>query len=283
MTRPLRVLVTGATGTTATALLPELRRREVEVTAASRNPPATAGIRSARFDWYDPATHDAALDDVDHAYLVPPPLDPDPAAAMVPFLERARRRGVRRAVLLSASIVPAGGPAVGRVHQALPRVFDEWAVVRPSWFMQNFTGDHPHAREMRAEGTVTTATGDGRIGFVDAGDIAAVAARALTDDEVPGEDLVLTGPEALSYGDVAEAYSAVTGRPVAHRAISQQALEKRFSAVMDPSAAAMLARVDGLVASGIEDRVTDTVERVTGRPPRSLDDVLRRVSGSAAR
>lgn len=59
---------------------------------------------------------------------------------MVPFLQRARAAGVHRAVLLSSSAIASGGPAVGQVHQALPGLFEQWAVLRPSWFMQNFTG-----------------------------------------------------------------------------------------------------------------------------------------------
>lgn len=58
---------------------------------------------------------------------------------MLPFLRRARAEGVRRAVLLSSSAILAGGPAVGQVHAVLPGIFDEWAVPRPPWLMQNFT------------------------------------------------------------------------------------------------------------------------------------------------
>ncbi|WP_221760941.1 hypothetical protein [Kibdelosporangium aridum] len=54
------------------------------------------------------------------------------------------------------------------------------------------------------------ATGNGRVGFVDAEDIAAVATHALTDERAPNTDLVLTGPEALSYADSVQ---RITGRP----------------------------------------------------------------------
>jgi hypothetical protein len=83
--------------------------------------------------------------------------------------------------------------------------------LRPSWFMQNFTGDHPVAGGVRA-GELVTATGDGRLGFVDAADIAAVAVRALTDPVAHDTDHVLTGPEALSYADAAAVVTRHTGR-----------------------------------------------------------------------
>ena len=193
---------------------------------------------------------------------------------MLPFLDRARAAGVRRAVLLGSSAIGRGGPAVGMVHQALPDLFEQWAVLRPSWFMQNFTGTHAHAVSIREEGTIWTATGSGRVGFVDAEDIAAVAVHALTDDDAPNAELVLTGPEALSYDDVAAIITEVTGRRVIHRHLSYEQMRDRLTAVIPAQFAAMLAGMDRAIAEGSEDRVTDTVRRLTGRPPRSLRTLL---------
>ena len=269
----MKVLVTGATGTTARALIPVLDGLGAEVVAASRRP---GPGRSVRFDWYDPGGHDAALDGVDRVYLVPPPLDADPVEAMGPFLERAHRRGVRRAVLLGASAVPTGGPVVGRVARMVLEVFDEAVVLRPSWFMQNFVGDHPHATGFREQGAIATATEGGRVGFVDARDIAAVAAHALTGAEPVEREPVLTGPEALGYDEVAAIYGEVTGREVVHESLEPGDVERALAAAMPVEVARMLVRLDGLIASGAEDRVTDTVERITGRPPGDLRTVLRR-------
>ncbi len=202
--------------------------------------------------------------------------DSDPAAVMLPFLRRARAAGTVRAVLLSSSAVPEGGPAVGQVHRALPGLFDEWAVLRPSWFMQNFTGAHMHAHGIRENGTILTAAGDGRVGFVDADDIAAVALRALTDDRAPCADPVLTGPETLSHDDVAAVLGEVTGRPVAHRRLTWEQQRDRFAADMPRDFAALLAGLDRAIAEGAEDRTTDAVQRLTGRPPNDFRSVVER-------
>ncbi|MEU6224141.1 NmrA family NAD(P)-binding protein [Streptomyces sp. NPDC047042] len=275
MTATGTTLVIGATGTTGSRTAAQLTAGGHRVRAASR----AAGVRgSARvsFDWYDPATHTAALDGVDRVYLVPPVGDPDPAAVMLPFLRRARAAGVRRAVLLSSSAIPEGGPAVGKVHQALPGLFDQWAVLRPSWFMQNFTGSHAHAAGIREHGTLWSATGDGRVGFVDADDIAAVAVRALTDEHAPDTDLVITGPETLGYDDIAAITTEVTGRPVTHRRLSYEEMRDHLTrtARIPPEFASMLAGMDRAIAEGSEDRVTDTVQRLTGRPPRTFRALL---------
>lgn len=276
MTDAHTTLVIGATGTTGSRTAARLIAAGHRVKAASRRATPAPGAESVRFDWYDPSTHTDALDRIDRVFLLPPLGDSDPASVMLPFLRQARAAGVRRAVLLSSSAIPAGGPAVGAVHQALPGLFDAWAVLRPSWFMQNFTGTHAHAQSIRANGTILTAAGNGRVGFVDADDIAAVAVRALTDDQAPNTDLLLTGPESLSHDDIATIITEVTGRPVTHRHLTYEQLRDRLTALMPPEFAEMLAGMDRAIAEGAEDRTTDTVQRLTGRPPHSFRAVAER-------
>lgn len=269
-------LVIGATGTTGSRVAARLAAEGHNVKAGSRRatpvqgPFSRQGPVPVRFDWDDPASFEGALEDVDRTYLIPPLGAPDPAAVMLPFLHLARAAGVRRAVLLSSSAIPAGGPAVGQVHQALPGLFSEWAVLRPSWFMQNFTGGHAHARTIRADGTIRTAAGDGRVGFVDADDIAAVAVHALTGERAPDTDLIITGPQALGYDDIAATLTQVTGRPVTHQRLTYEQMRDRLAADMPAEFAALLAGLDRSIAEGAEDRTTDTVRRLTGRAPRSF-------------
>ncbi|MFF9364999.1 NmrA family NAD(P)-binding protein [Streptomyces griseoluteus] len=274
MTTAGTTLVIGATGTTGSRTAAQLTAAGHRVKAASRRAAPVAGTEPVPFDWHDPDTHMAALEGVDRVYLIPPLGGSDPAAIMLPFLRQARLVGVHRAVLLSSSAIPAGGPAVGTVHQALPDLFGQWAVLRPSWFMQNFTGTHAHARSILEEGIIWTATGSGRTGFVDAEDIAAVAVRALTDEQAPNTDLVLTGPEALSHDDIAAIITEVTGRAVVHRPLSYEQMRDRLTTQVPVEFAAMLAGMDRAIAGGAEDRITDTVQCLTGRPPRTFQALL---------
>jgi uncharacterized protein YbjT (DUF2867 family) len=265
------VLVTGGTGTTGSRVAAALRDRGVPVRVASRRP----GNGQVRFDWADPGTHAAALDGVRAVYLVAPVGVADPAPLVAPFLDAARERGARRVVLLSSSAVPEGAPGLGELHRMVRTAVPEPTVLRPSWFMQNFLGDHPHARSARTDGEIVTATGDGRVAFVDAGDIAAVAAHALADEEPHAGEYVVTGPEALRYADVAAMLSEVVGREVRHRAVGVAELAERFVAAGYPADfAAALAELDGGIARGAEDRTTSTVQDVTGRPPRAFRQVL---------
>ncbi|MGW1608355.1 NmrA family NAD(P)-binding protein [Streptomyces sp. NPDC002285] len=276
MTVPRTTLVIGATGTTGSRTAARLVAAGHRVKAASRRATPLPGTAPVRFDWKDPAGFGDALTGADSVYLVPPVGDPDPAAVMLPFLRQARACGVERAVLLSSSAIPEGGPAVGAVHRALPGLFDEWAVLRPSWFMQNFTGTHAHADSIREHGVIRTAAGSGRVGFVDADDIAAVAVRALTDDRAPDTDLILTGPEALSHDDIAAIVTQVTGRPVTHDRLTYDDMRDRLAAVIPPEFATMLAGMDRAIAGGAEDRTTDTVLHLTGRLPNGFPVVAAR-------
>ncbi len=276
MTPPVEVLVLGATGTTGSRVAaqlrePRMRERGVTVRTATRRPRSASDVR---FDWADPTTHAPALRGVSAVYLVAPVDDADPVPAVGPFLQEAVRRGVRRVVALSSSALPAGTPGLGAVHALVAATVPEWAVLRPSWFMQNFTGGHPAARGVR-DGELVTATGDGRVAFVDAADIAAVAVRALTDPVAHDTDHVLTGPEALSYADAAAAITRHAGRPVRHRSVPPDELARRIAAHgVPPEFARVLAALDDGIRRGAEDRTTDTVERVTGRPPRRFADFV---------
>jgi uncharacterized protein YbjT (DUF2867 family) len=257
------VLVLGGTGTTGSRIAAELGRR---AKVATRNP---VGPGQVRFDWSDRSTYATVLRDTTAIYLLAPVGDPKPADRVEPFLSEARQAGVRRVVLLSGSPVSIDSPGLGDL-QRLVRTMPEWTVLKPTWFMQNFTGEHLVAQGIRS-GEIVTATGDGRIAFVDAGDIAAVAVRALIDNDSHDTEHLITGPAALSYADAAEIIAEHLGHPVRHRCVSTAELATRHAdAGMPADYAAVLAAMDEDIRHGSEDRVTTTVERVTGRPARDF-------------
>jgi uncharacterized protein YbjT (DUF2867 family) len=130
-----------------------------------------------------------------------------------------------------------------------------------------FTGGHPVAHGIRADGRIVTATGDGRVAFVDAADIAAVAGHALRDTDPHNTAHVITGPQTLSYAEVAAIISQTSGRPVRHIDVGTAELADRLIASgYAPEFAAVLAALDAGIRDGAEDRTTGTVQRITGRP-----------------
>lgn len=271
------VLVLGASGNTGSAVVDALAEyRGVRVRTATRATDGPADTEHRRFDWSDPATYQHALEAVDRMYLVAPVGDPDPLRLVGPFLRQAVAMGVRRAVLLSSSAVADGDPGLGLVAAEVRKVLPEWEILRPSWFMQNFVGQHPLAESIRATGEFSTATGRGRIPFIDARDIGRCAARLLAAEQAGNAEHHLTGPQALSYDDAAAVMTTVTGRPVRHRAVDTGSyVEFLVASGYDEVFASALAALDDRIRDGKEAHVSDTVERLTGRPPVSFADYLR--------
>ncbi|PTL84055.1 NAD(P)H-binding protein [Vitiosangium sp. GDMCC 1.1324] len=273
-----RVLVTGATGNTGRRVASRLAELGFPVRTAARgdrSPDSTA--EHVRFDWADTSNHEDALRGVDRMYLVAPSFVDDPSVLMLPFIERAVERGVRRVVLLSSSAVPEGAPGLGTVHRALRERVPEWAVLQPSWFMQNFVDErHHHGASLKRDGLLVTATGEGRVGFVDARDIAEVAVRALADEQSHDTAHVITGPQALRYDDVAAVLSQAAGRPMRHvHASFDEAQRHMMDAGIPERYARLLSQLDESIRQGAESQVTQTVLRVTGQEPRSFEAFAR--------
>ncbi|MEK8128824.1 NmrA family NAD(P)-binding protein [Paenibacillus filicis] len=273
MTTPQdKILVLGATGKTGTRITAKLNQLGYTVRSAGRRPGADK-TEHVYFDWNDRSTYKNAYNDVKSIYMVAPIAVMNPEELVIPFVEEAVQAGAQRFVLLSSASIAEGGPVFGGIHEALRRIASEWAVLRPSYFMQNFT-EGQHAATIRDGGKIVTATGEGRVAFVDADDIGEVGVRALTDEQPHNQDHVITGPEALSYADAARMIGNAAGINVRHESIGVRELSSGIAQAGIPADyAEFLAGLDeGIRRGGVEDQVTDTVERVTGRRPRSLAD-----------
>jgi ergot alkaloid biosynthesis protein len=267
-----QILVTGGTGKTGSRVVDQLREKGMSPRITSRSP---KGADAVRFEWQDPTSFEAAFSDIKAVYLVAPTDTFDSIGAMQPALEFAREAGVVRFILLSASSLVEGGPMMGAVHTWLRSNAPEWAVLRPSWFMQNFS-EGQHLAPIRDNSAIYSATQDGRIGFIDAQDIANCATTLLMAPEINNTDYVLTGPQSNSYDEVAKFFSQHLERRVKHMRLSVDSIAKQFSSLGFPEDyATTLAAMDEAIASGSENRTTDCVRAITGREPNSLDAFVR--------
>jgi uncharacterized protein YbjT (DUF2867 family) len=265
-------LVLGGTGRTGSRLAKNLIDRGLGARTAAR------GDADVRFDWDDRATHGPALSGVDSVYLVTPVMRVDFAAQVSDFLDLAEAAGVRHVTYLSTYGIDRASPevAIRAVElDLLSRTGLTHAILRPAWVMQNFSDDHLPL----VDGVITVPTGDGADAFVDAEDIAAVAAETLANPEAhAGAQYAPTGPEALTVADVARIIGDVLGRPVKHNDIDREAwISGAIAAGFVPAAYAEILRwLTGTIAAGNGSRPTDDVRKVTGVPPSSLADFARR-------
>lgn len=134
----MTILVLGGKGKTSTELAKLLDAKKIPFIIASRSPSNDGSSQHVRFDWLDDSTYDLPFDraaePITAVYLVAPEVT-DPFPPMKEFIDHARRKGTKRFVLLSSTVIPKGGPMYGKVHEYLETLGVEYGVLRPSWFM----------------------------------------------------------------------------------------------------------------------------------------------------
>ncbi|GAA1074447.1 MAG: NAD(P)H-binding protein [Nocardiopsis sp. BM-2018] len=273
------VLVTGSSGTTGRRLTELLRQGGHDVRAASRT-------SEHRFDWLDRSTWEPTLKGVDALYLLP--YDPEPLTA--DFVRAAVDLGVRRIVLLSGRGVDVpgyggeGNEAVAHHlagEEAVRTSGAEWTILRPGWFAQNLSVGF--LREDVVAGELRLADGDVPVAFVDAEDISAVAAEALTGSGHSGQVYELTGPRALTLDEVAEAISAGTGRSVRHvRLTPEEFVAEKVTQGMSEEDARGYEAVLSPIRLGLDSHVSDGVRLALGRPPRPFSAFVEDAEASGA-
>ena len=266
------VLVTGATGTVGRDVAKLLSKKGAAVRAGVRDQAKARqrfddDIALAMFDFEDDSSFAGALDGVGKVFLLPPLL-PNQVELTNAFVDAAKRAGVRHIVKLSAIGVDDRTQfTVGKAHGANEQHIREsglaFTFLRPNSFMQNFITYFPPRN-----GAIYLPWGNGTASFVDARNIASVAAEVLTSDRHEEKIYTLTGPAALGIAEVAQILSEVAGR--------------EFKYVDVPEDAAR----DGMLQSGVPkwqvealmelhainkqnrwSAVTSDVEKVTGTPP----------------
>ncbi|KAI1478846.1 putative ergot alkaloid A [Daldinia eschscholtzii] len=278
----MTILLLGGRGKTASRIASLLHDAGRPFLVASRSTTTDSPYRQAVFDWTKPNTYEnpfakalaEGLSPISAVYLVPPPIS-DVAPCMISFVNFAVKRGVKRFVLLSASTIEKGGPAMGQVHQHLDSLNNiEYAVLRPTWFMENFSSqDEQQNISIKKENKIYSATGNGKLPFVSADDIARVGFCALTNEKLQNAEHIILGPDLLTYSDVATILSSTLRREITHVNLSEEELVKLFESTgMPVEDARMLAEMDSMVKNGVEERLNHVVEEVTGTPPVSFKD-----------
>lgn len=191
--------------------------------------------------------------------------EPRMLALQARLIAAAKRAGVKRIARLSALSANADSPHhFSRVHGEGDRQVLQSGIggiaIQPTWFNQNFLTYFP-------KGRLRMAVGDGRIGFIDVRDIAAVAIAALAGPGYEGQSLELTGPQALSHAQVADMLTRETGKLFTFEDVDPATFEaEQLKAGVEPSYIALLLGLFGRIRAGESARITKEVERVLGRP-----------------
>ena len=229
-----------------------------------------AGIEVAIGDLAVPGTLDQALQDVTAVILVSPAVP----AQEIAVIEAAARAGASHVVKVTSK-ASADSPIARRrgqaaIEAALTASGLGWTLLRNNGYMQNFLMMAP---AIARTDSFAAATGDGRVGHIDARDVGAVAAAiAAAPASHAGRTYWPTGPESLSSGEVAVILSKVLGREITFRPITfEEQRQAMISAGLPGPVAEDNARALALSAGGEADYVTTDVPDILGRPARSFE------------
>jgi len=274
------VIVTGAAGKTGGEVVRLLSSRGIRVRALVRDPSrvqglAGPGVEVVVGDLSRPHTLDPAFRGADKLYLVSSPaLDIETLHGNA--IEAAKRTGIRHVVRLSARGAAQGIPQVllrvhGDVDENLSRSGLSFTILRPNEFFQNTLMS---AASIAAQGVMHGMSRDLGLSRIDSRDVALAAATILSGNSHSGRIFDLTGPEAISSGQIAEKLGSALDRPVRFEEISaEQAAAGLRSVLPEWLADAYVEMVTSWTTKDGE--VTDAFERITGKKPRPFDQFAR--------
>jgi uncharacterized protein YbjT (DUF2867 family) len=262
------VFVTGARGKTGREVVAQLAERGDTVvrggSSRSSQDPTTVA-----FDWRDQSTWPKAVDGVDAIYVARPDVQ-DSAELVTQLIAAAPGAHIVLVSEQGAERVAADG-WVRQVEDAVTGNASRWTILRPSWFQQVLTDPRYFLNTIRRERTISLPTGGRPIAWVDTRDIAAVAVQAIADPTTHhGKAYTVTGPEAVTTTDIAANISATIGAEVT---ASVPPLSAAIAGA-DPWLADVVGEMFGRVHDGTFATVGDTVEKVTGRSPRTIREFI---------
>jgi uncharacterized protein YbjT (DUF2867 family) len=266
------VVVTGATGNVGRSLVPLLLDAGASVRVVTRDPDAAdlpAGVAAVRADLLDPSTLDDAFAGADAVFLLWPGTSPEGAGPVIDAIAKHARRVVYLSALGVSESDPAGEAPSGLFHATVEwhilRTGLEWTFLRAGGFATNTLG---WAEEIRAADRVTWVYGGAGRSMIHEADIAAVAARALTEDGHAGARYELTGPGVVTQEEQVRLIGEAIGRDLRWVELSEQDARERMREMgWAPEF------IDGGLAHWARivtdpEPVTGTVEEVTGAPAR---------------
>ncbi|MEV6954213.1 SDR family oxidoreductase [Streptomyces sp. NPDC051183] len=276
------VVVTGASGNVGRHVVSELRRRGIPHRALTRNPERAAAVLAtgtdlAQGDFTDPESLRAAFAGAQQVFLSCAN-DPRQVENAANAIEAAAAAGVRQIVLLSTVGAEAGAAKTfadqhGRIERRLRSAGIPFVILRSSFLMSNLLGSLPTIGQA---GRIFLPADDARVAMIDPRDVAACAVELLSGPSMDGETHLITGPEAITFSEVAQQLSTALGRTVEYVAVPDEAaLAGMLGAGLPPWLAEGVVGIFQLLREGANADTTDSVRRLTGHAPRPVADFAR--------
>jgi uncharacterized protein YbjT (DUF2867 family) len=277
-----RILITGATGSIGSFLVEQLIAQDKEPQLLTRSHYKARefrarGIKTFVGDFDAPATLYPPLGGVDKLFLLSG-ADPRQVELQGNMIKAAKHMRVRHLVKLSASCAGPDLPTpIKRWHyeteQQIIRSGIPYTFLRPNCFMQNTL---KWVRTIRDKGLFYMPIEDALVSQVDVRDIAAVAAVVLSSNGHEGQTYEITGPEALSFEEVADHFSNALRKPVRYvRTSFEESRQHMIESGMEEWLASAVTQTYRFMKDGGAAHVSDVVARLTGSEPISFSEFVR--------
>ncbi|WP_437852225.1 SDR family oxidoreductase [Sorangium sp. So ce363] len=272
------ILVSGATGTIGRAMVRQLKARGAPFRAMVRSAEKGASLACDVVvgDFDRPETLSLAMAGIDALFLNGPAGE-KLVRQQTAAIEAACAAGVKRIVKISSRGADASSDVgIARAHGVAEQVLAssgvEWSVLRPGTFMQNLLRN---AGTIRSEGKIFGAYKDGRISFVDCEDIAECGIELLVGAGHAGKIYTLSGPEGVTFGEIAAKLSRVLEKPVTYVDLPPEQMVAGMKASGMPAPfAELMVKLMVAFSTGGGAQTTGAVRDLIGRPARSFDQFL---------
>ena len=276
------VLVTGAGGNVGGELVKKLIAAGAPFRAgyysnAKVEEAKRTGVDAVAIDFAKAETLRVALRGVDKVFLISG-VGSNQGELELNATREAKKAGVRHIVKSSVWGAESEAFSFAKVHRPVEREIEAsgmaYTFLHPNGYMQNMF--NYYAETIKTQGAFYLAAGNARISHIDVRDVASVAARVLTERGHEGKAYDLSGPEGLTYGEIAEKLSAVLGRKVSYINVSDADFKKGMVSSGAPEAAAdAVLELFHYYVSGQASRISPAVREITGKGPISFDRYAR--------
>ncbi|MHA7218953.1 SDR family oxidoreductase [Arthrobacter sp. MDT1-48-3] len=275
----MTIVITGATGHLGRRVVEQLLARGVDpstVVAGGRNEAALAelathGVRTARVDYADPSTLDAAFAGAEKILLISGNEVGRRSVQHKAVIDAARKVNAEL-VYTSAPKASTSDLVLAPEHKATEGLLEgsglTYTVLRNNWYTENYDDT---IRQAASTGTILTSAGSGRIASATRGDYAEAAAVVLLSDQYTGEILELGGDEPWNADELAATVSELAGTPVTVNNVSTDEHVAALTGLgVDEGSAGFAAALDANIAAGLLAESDGTLSRIIGRPTTPL-------------
>jgi uncharacterized protein YbjT (DUF2867 family) len=279
------ILITGATGKTGSAAVQELSNRNIPFRVLIRNEDKQNQITDIGGEVIigaieDDAALNQAMEGVQKALVLLP------NSEQQLFLEKkvvdaALEANVQHIVKMSSmEAVPEATSPIPKLHMQSENYIKNsgmnWTMIKPNFFMQNLLGS---GKTIVEQNKFFLPMGEGKAGMIHTKDVGTVIAKVLSEDGHEGKNYEVTGPEILSFHDVAEIFSKVLGKKVDYINVPIDEYKKTLSQFLTNQwhLDSVIDLFKDIAEGGIEDK-TDTFEDLIGKSPCSLEQFIQEYS-----